>query len=355
MEFIYDADNLANALQPRLDRIIAPDNGPYILLGWTENPRFLRRVCESIIPPPTVWLDMEKSSCIRDGKCDVELISKALTKKLHGLGAFKLLFLWEHLVNESVFATVNDFQLLLGNGPDNDRALRKLLYGLAKAGLEEQIRGKSTAEVIANALLAATGPFLDRLESSVGNLENYSAFGPHFFRRAHPTEDLTAKARINARLHLARDQIADTVPGNLYDPWNKRLRETTHELIGKTLGKLQPLERQSAKGCVLEASAFCDRAHAKWTCHRLLPGFSLPAQHGKKFKKTNALFISPTFAFEAPHQEPFQLVFHFGYLDSCTFKSLKKCKPLFRLKKDLLVDIQNQLARHVSRPGILSL
>jgi hypothetical protein len=355
MEFIYDADDLANALKPRLDRIIAPDNGPYVLLGWTEHPRYLRRVCEALNPPPTVWLDMEKSSCIRDGQCDVELISKALTNKLRGLGAFRLLFLWEHLVHESAFATVNDFQLLLGNAPDQDRALKKLLYGLAKAGLEEQIRGKSASEVIANALLAATGPFLDRLETNVGNLENYSGFGRHFFRRARLTEDAVAKARINARLHLARDQIAHSVPGNIYNPWNKRLREATDELIGKTLGDLQPAERQSAKGCVLEISAFCDHAQDKWTCHRLLPGFFIPAQHKKKLKKTGALFISPAFVFEPPYNEPFLLVFHFGYLDSCTFRSLKNRKPLFRLKKDLVVDIQSQLARHVSRPGILSL
>jgi hypothetical protein len=357
MEFINDADDLANALKPRLDRIIGPDNGPYILIGWTEHPRYLQKLCASINPPPTLWLDMDKASCIRDGECDVELISKALDKKLRGLGAFKLLFLWEYLVHESVFTTVNDFQLLLGDAPDLNRALKRLLYGLAKANLEEQIRGKTTAEVIANALLTTNGPFLDRLETNIGKLDNYDGFGRQFFRRAHPTEDATAKAKINARLHLTKDQATDSVPGNIYDPWNKRLREVTDELIKKTLGHLQPAERQTASGCVLETSAFCDHAQNKWTSHRLLPGFFIPAQHKKKVRsaKTDALFISPAFVFEAPYNEPFLLVFHFGYLDSCTLRSLKNRKPLFRLRKDIVIDIQSQLARHVSRPGILSL
>ena len=176
MDFINDTEQVINALKPRLDRIIGPDNGPYILLGWTQHPRHLLRLSASLNPPPTLFLDMEKASCMKDGVCDIEIVSKALTKKLKKIGAFRLLFLWENLVLESASATVNDFRLLLGNVADQNMALKKLLYGLAKAGLDKQIKGKTTAELIANALLTANGPFLDRLEMNIGKLDNYAGF-----------------------------------------------------------------------------------------------------------------------------------------------------------------------------------
>jgi len=102
-------------------------------------------------------------------------------------------------------------------------------------------------------------------------------------------------------------------------------------------------------------SAFCDHAQDKWTRHRLLPGFFIPAKFADKVKKADAVFISPAFIFEPLFNEPFRLVLHFGYLDACTLRLLKNRKSHFRLRKDIVVDIQSRLARHVSRPGILSL
>src|ERR1700722_12033497 len=108
MEFTNDIGDLINSLKPVLSRILDKNNGPYILVGWTKHPEYLEKLCESLNPKPALWLDLEKSACITNGVCELSKISKALQKKLAGLEAFKLLFLWEHFVSESAYATVND-------------------------------------------------------------------------------------------------------------------------------------------------------------------------------------------------------------------------------------------------------
>jgi hypothetical protein len=86
-----------------------------------------------------------------------------------------------------------------------------------------------------------------------------------------------------------------------------------------------------------------------------VPGFIIPASLIKPVKRSDALFVSPVLALKSAFPEPFHLVFDFGYFNCLGFNSLKRHRPLFRLRTDLLVEIQSRLARHINRPGISSL
>jgi hypothetical protein len=77
-----------------------------------------------------------------------------------------------------------------------------------------------------------------------------------------------------------------------------------------------------------------------------------PKEHSKKIKNANYIYKSPYF--EA-NGRIFYLVFDLRILTSLSFDTLKKKKPVFRVKHEFLVDVQSCLARHMNRPGVISL
>ena len=359
MEFTNDPADLINSLKPVLGRMIDKDNGPYILVGWTKHPEHLKKLCESLNPKPVLWLDLEKSKCITNGVCDLSKISKALKKKLANLEAFKLLFLWEHFVNESAYATVNDFRALFEGNADPNLALSGLLFKLAESHLGKHIKRKSIQEILANALLTLNVPFVDKLETHLGRLANYRSFKIKFPVLGSPAVEATTTSKINARLHLAKDGAIDAVPGNLYAPFNKTLKNLTKEVLSGAIKNVDATTlkaiKSNAKGCIVEISASCDHALNKWKRHRIVPGFLISSLHHKHLKSNDALFVSPPFTSAKVFSESFYIVVDFSYFGCVGFKSLRRRKPICRLRKDLLVEIQTRLGRHINRPGILEL
>ena len=102
----------------------------------------------------------------------------------------------------------------------------------------------------------------------------------------------------------------------------------------------------------LEVSPVCDYAQDKWIACRLLSGILWPLKYKKKVKQADYIYKSPVIEFK---NKLFYLVFDFRSFTSVRISVLKTVKPIFRIRKSLLVDIQCRLSRHINRPGVVSI
>lgn len=397
LEMFNNTDDLVNALRPVIERIVDKNNGPYVLIGWTKEPQHLKKLSEVLDPPPMLWLDMEKSSCMYDRKCDITKILPLLEKHMRKLDAFRLLFSWENMANDSAYQTVNALTSHCASADDPNSALTELLWKLAKATLGKNIQDKSSAEILASAMMAFNGPFTDTLETNVQNSANYDKVleGISELSDAIIKDSPEVDASINAKLHLAEPANNDVVPGNLYNVWDDLSLSSLKSMIFQSIDprclldsflqkkKAEGVKAQDADGrllktfktefdevnknhraeivklttlYVLEVSPYCDYAQKKGIFHRLVPCVAWPSEYNNLLKRqADYLYITPVFIHNKLRESSFCFVCDFRLFTSVSQETMDKRSPVCRLKQELIVDIQSRLSRHVSRPGIISI
>ena len=120
-------------------------------------------------------------------------------------------------------------------------------------------------------------------------------------------------------------------------------------------GKMDQYERKDEllsriKHIFLEVSPYCDYAQNKWKMSRLLSGMLWPFDFDRKIKKADFVYKPPVILWD---DQLWRIVFDLRHFTSIVFDRLKDKTPLFRVRHELLVDIQSRLATHVSRPGVM--
>lgn len=364
MDFTNDTENIVSSLRPVIEKLIDKSNGPYGIIGWTKTPEHLARLREVLDPKPLFAIDLEKSACLKGGTtCDLAVVEEKLKTVLPDLAPFEALFRWESLVNESSYNTINQFHEFF---PDADagKSLSALFYRLAKAGVGENVGDISATERTVQALLAFSEALGDNLESSISpeRLEGLA------LKVDAPTaggaDEQKIDARLNAKIHIATADPSGTncVPGNVYAPYGEEskalgqaLLDESKDFVVKKDGE-DPLS--GAVPLILEVSPICDHDQKKWRRHRVLPLLALPP--AAKIKNSRSLpesiYIFPSLYFEPIGKtDPFQVIADIRFLTSVPLADFKEKKPIFRFRKELLNDLQSRIARHINRPGILSL
>ena len=115
------------------------------------------------------------------------------------------------------------------------------------------------------------------------------------------------------------------------------------------------LRKEIINNCIkleLNISPICDYAQQKMPCCRILPGLFIEKKY--PIKKTNAFnYISD--AEIRLDGIDYLLVFDFRYLYSVSNSVSKKRQSNFKLRQQLLADIQIKLGSHINRAGVLYL
>ena len=393
MDFTTDTGDIVKALIAVLGRIVTSKNGPYIIFGWTNSPQHLQDLVSALPVKRVLYVDMEKSDCFSDPAKVLQKIEQKLEQKLNEIGSLQVLFRWENLVNDSAYLTVNDFYGLCVNEAKPVEALDSLLLRLAKANLGKLYKEKKPEELIVNSLFCLNGPFLDNVETTLQAVDfrNIWARAPEYPKG---DKDFEIDAKINTRIHVAQCSDSTVVPGNVYESWDASASKTLSEMVRDCLDpepiRLAYLDAKRAAGvetskdgqlieehkkaifkeisaqteeiirnskcCLVEVSPICDHAQKKWRRHRLLPCIVWQTSYVDCLKKNaDFLFVTPRIYNTSCSPATFHFVFDFRHFHACSFDEAKNRKPLFRLRKDLIIEIQSRLTRHVSRPGILSL
>lgn len=155
---------------------------------------------------------------------------------------------------------------------------------------------------------------------------------------------------LNSRLHVELNPTQDLIPGNIYMIENiseeKRLQylNTYFTKIEGEIKKYSLIE--------LEVSPICDYAQNKWKRSRVLPGVIFPVQAEKNLKSksgNNFYDIEPEFII---NEVLCKIRFDYHLFNALDKQNNHKRKVMYRLKREVLLDIIAQLSSHVNRPGI---
>ena len=334
--------------------IIDKNNGPYLLIAWTIHEEHINGIKVALNDmPPSCFLNLEKSKCKdKDGNFNIKKIEKKIKGELKKVSAFHLFALWENLVHQASGEVVNDFSALYQTDDQWDKKISSVLFHLAKAYAGEKTKSMNNKEIIRNALLSFNGAFIDTLENKIRNSILTKSKNMTLNQL---TPEITAK--INRKLHLFVDKnIKNPEPGNVYRVTKDLgIRLDVNELFEQN--KLATYPRRDElllkiKYVFLEASPSCDYAQNNLRVHRCLSGVMWPHEHQDKIKKkADFMYITPLLEIDGGL---FKIVFNLRYLISIPIELLKNKKAICKFRHDLLTDVQSYIARHINRPGIIS-
>ena len=397
--------NKFSAISSIIKKIIGEERFFYIIVVWTKHDELFDDLKEywqnaNINIKPLLILDLEKTDCIdNDGDYSVEKIESKLNDKLEDLGVLYPFMKWENIIHDSTEEIIKNFfgfyDKKLSN-EDINKEILKLFNNLATAYAGKQ----NKTDKIINALMALGSILSDSIENKIKNTFNQEDY-KFCSSSAENTDDLQIIAEINKKILIADIQSSTDVykitPGDVFEiplNWNFVKKhnvydyineETVIELFAKSKsinesevsdkfgGRLKiknefknefkkyfklyrnELEKK-LKYVLCEVTPYCDYSQDKWKSHKLIYGIVWPyyEDHRNIIKKAEYLYQTPIFRFD---NENIKIIFDFRYFTSLPFDCIDniKPKPIFRIRQQLLVDVQSHLSRQINRPGIIFL
>jgi hypothetical protein len=376
------AKNLASTLTGAFSRIISDQNGPYGILVWTNHHEHIKAVAEAIfahklIPKPVYIVSLKKAQFINGlgdkstPKSSTASVRSALQNALKkGSAPFECLQLWENLAfaaSTNVTNSVSDMTGTSENSLDEwQKAWReemlRLLLVIAKARYGKRLTEQN---LLRSAFFALNPLQLDRMDSLVEASAKTMAHHAKGIFNAQGTAALARRAGVNSMLHLATDHLRQFNPGNLYlFEAGKRVPSFIPglgELLtgwipgsGETLTQNMASASQLARVCAVEISPACDHAQDKIGLPRLIAGVLLPWEKPVKIKSPGQFIkgIGPLKITSHLPAGEYGLYLNSRYIASSRVKTMKRLKAAFRLKPELLADIQTWGSYQGSRQGI---
>jgi len=341
-----------------IGQIIDKDNGPFILVPWTKHRELIKemegRLKEENYQPIVTDLQKYEFKDDKTGKYNYNLqkIGEKLKERLENLSIFEIFILWENIVQNSASSIVNEFSKLVEFNKDWNGKLKNIFYKLAEASAGRTLDINSSQEVLKNALFTFDGIFADTLEKNIHE-EHYNEID--LSSRESGVEE-GIKGKINSKLIIDGSGLGGFYPGNVYKiDENNYINEA---LNTSNIGEINEIKNMSIP-IIVEVSPLCDFVQDKIKLSRIVKGFLCPIEvqiDGTAIKtykklKSNAyfLYISPVIEY---NEKPYRLVIDFRYFSA---KSIDENgnRLIFRLRKDILSDIQTKLSSHINRPGVL--
>ena len=231
---------------------------------------------------------------------------------------------------------------------------------LEKAWSGKNLKEQNTQKILKNALFTFNGIFNDIFEGLIQN-EKYSAYQGTFSSNNINEKN---KGRINIKLLLDFSDLEKFYPGDVYRI-NKNAKNSS-ELLKDILdikdenlfNKINNKIKKKSIQVFAEVTPLCDFLQEKIKLYRVIEGFIIPEKykdeqniyHDVKIKKAEFIYKTPVFTYK---NEIYRLILDFKYFSSKTEDELKNFSPIFRLRKELLNDIQIKLSSNINRTGIL--
>ena len=383
MDFTTDSEDVVNQLRAVFARLIDDKNGPYIVFAWTKNPKHLALFEERISPKPVLCLDMEKSECFSDKKCDISAVEKKLEANLPKIGSLGILFHWENLVSDSGCAVVN--QIVETSAPPG--TLDSTLFHIARANL-----GKRSQDASPEQLTKASLQIFNTLLSDTADIRLCAADLPCAIGVDETPLSIESAAKINSKVLLGTATEAVGYPGNVYIEHGEEGKKNCNAFVSDRISLSQAenafrrrLEKEKDAAYVrgnkeqkdeivrakveqfksdlgkvplvfLEISPVCDHAQGTAKYHRILPGVLLSYELSfalAPLQNDIAIYKTPILHVESVKANSY-LILDLRGLKTISLHALEGAKPLFRISESLLFNIQHKTGAQF-RPGIFSL
>ncbi len=406
---------IISSIGARLGKVIEPSNN-YILVYWSTKETKYKDTIDAAFEDrlkdykPIIKISLNKIEARKKGDEVVNYIIQEIQNKSEDFSLFKVFSLWENLVNNSAGKLVNDFTHFIGKDCDWDDSAKYVLYKLAQAYSGKQIENKSELEQVEDAFFTLNYTLLDSIENSINSKLNEHSENLKNVISGNYTPSNPYNSIINKKLLLSQNGFEALVPGSLFlideelsskekylkqkfeDKCNNpKIPENKKDSIVKKLQKalnddlsgvefqrkainknfnilvssiIKPdVEGERAKilNDIIESSIkieinispLCDYAQRKMHCCRFLPGLFIPLNLFKNINTKNAYNYISDGVIRFEGDIDYKLVFDFRFLYSRPEKLIKNRNANYKVRHQLLSDIQLKLGTHINRPGVL--
>jgi len=360
-----------------LERLLRPDNGPYIALIWTNHPDlkdlFEKNIfSNSNLPNPIDIIMLTKAECTKEGKLDIGIIEEKIENTFRSFSPLKIIQAWEGENFKAATEVTNILSTFITDEKNPEKwrdgwkaQILKLMYSLAKEAVGENLDKSSVLAGLYNSLNPLHS---DRMERFTGDLSALLADVAEEILKH--TEDCGAerKAKINTMLHLAFEENGKYANGDIYKiesdkvpSWVINLDNLLQDFVPKEYDSEEKRKEISLKWkyVIVEINASCDHAYSKVRAARFLSGLIIPVSEQGKIKKSeddNYIWkLGSIFVKKDDLDGLYSLYFSARHLITCPIDKAAKLKPFARLRSQAFTDLQAWFARQASRPGYLLL
>jgi len=386
-----------------LKKIIPKNNGGYILVIWSSRESELGEKVENEIkqrqeekapllneyPLAIVRISKHDVAIFKDDKFtfNLEDIETKINSLVSNNNILNLIAYWENNVTEASKNVVSHFYEIRQT---EDK--QKLLLALfADSSSPEGSLDENT--IIAPAISPMSVLLSDQL-SSKGNAHSLSAIGSELKELLEQKEkiDLESVAGINTFYHLDKEISCNNAPGSVYlyqtymddfscssqncsTKWAEDLPAQMLDEIKIKVDKCIKIEKDDENHNVtnaertqkqgeirdniipvfLEFTPDCDYVQGHRKKLRLIFGLMYPIKAGVKIElsKNKGSYIElPLIQYEG---NIYKIVLNLLTITGINEDAFCSMTPIFRMRKELLVDIQQKIASHISRPGFFNM
>jgi hypothetical protein len=381
---------LKSKLIPVLSSIISEENYPYVIIYWSRHERHKSLVEEEIFGDelknrkPIAYLSAMKSDFFNlDGNPTDEFDEKidTLFENVNSLignhPAYSYLLNWENQVHLAADNTLQEIFSSYHFFKDWTNNANYLLEKLGNAYLGKHFSDNSPEDKIRASFISFNSVFKDTLESQIYNTQI-----PNPKDLKYDIAQIDSKvSAINEKLNLSKDIVDICQSGNVI------VFEEHDDLFGKLLNRLislfqlkNLLKIKDKEIEEVELKKLADKEHKRikkeiknaWfklaivvtpICDfvqkdnkiydRIVKGVMIPAQYKEYVEdKSEAVYIIPI---SIKHKDnDYIIILDYRYFVTLDLKS-ERVSGLFRVRQELLSEIQSKLARHINRQGILFL
>lgn len=369
-----------------LKRVISPDNFPYSLIFWSrhqdEHSNIVTELFDNelkdrkpISMKGFVKSDFFPNYSSEEVENDTNIL-EVLQTIIDSEPAYSYILNWENQVHISADNTLQDVFSSYHSFNDWKNNANFILSKLGNAYLGKHFKNSTEEDKIKASLVSFSSVFQDTLEFSI-------------HKSNHKPDQLTydfneincSVKTINEKLNISRNSNSISESGNVVvlkeneqlfkDLLNKvvsffgfknRIKLEKPDIIESVLKKEATKEHKRIKTEIkskwlkigLIVTPVCDFAQNNKYFDRIVNGLLIPIEYKEYIEdKSEAVYILPI-SIEEDGVE-YLLVLDFRYFETYNLTGDNTEKVLFRVRQELLAEIQSKLARHINRQGILFL
>jgi len=386
-----DAVNASNIVKC-LKAIVG--EGPYALIFWSQFPGDLERIqplvtqraIEQGVAIPLVFAAINKKDVFdvtaaadTDDKFDANKLRDIILDKIKDYKTLAIAASWDNRVASAAAKTTNQLFKLAGSGEDRREIWTKLLAYLACESAGHTKAKQSVREALDSALLPLLEDQLALIDQEPEDTEETfsdvvkllatrpqlpNAIKPEMLNSSYLIEEMAAnsQSRVN-------DRGVVTKLGSWFVNSGEFVRAfgtNDTALIRRefTFKELTPDEQLKAKLHVVEVGPECDHVQGKVSTHIYLLALLVPAplllekcvekrKNGTILKYKNLSICDSGALSLTQKEEAHHLLISCKSIMALAPEALAIGEPQFRLRKDLLNEVQHQYTTHARRPGVM--
>jgi hypothetical protein len=392
----HDEKTLRAKLVPVLSRIISPENYPYVIVYWSRHENHQKLIVDIFETDlndrkPIGFLNENKLSYFNyDGtpaeeqEESVNQLFKKIDVLLKENPVFSYLLHWENIVHISADDTLEQIYSFTNSANFWEHEANYIFNKLGKSYSGKYFDRSSPPEKINSSFQALNSVFLDTLEYETNSkpAANPLELNPEIANH-------NAIISINKKLLLSIDTselkysgivirnnkaddkteyselinnlIFPSIKNYIYensgfDPYTEigiDQRKKLDALVKTELKQFKKGLLENYYPIILNVTPLCDFVQKKQKYDRLVKGFLIESVFKSNIDdKSEAIFISPDFLY---NELSYFLVLDFKYFFTDNVTENEDYTPIFRIRQQVLSEVQSKLARHINRQGILFL